>query len=135
MRFSGIPILYSEESLNLETLKSANHLYLGRSEAVLLYFRAIFELWKSSQMETDALEFITSLIALHQDIQLDEIAEELKNNPQVASKIYKKLSVRWSLIRKVIISFLAYLTQYVFSNIFKIELPTGKLLTFLQDHK
>ena len=50
-------------------------------------------------METDALEFITSLIALHQDIQLDEIAEELKNNPQVASKIYQKLSVRWSLIR------------------------------------
>ena len=43
-RFSGIPILYSEESLNLETLKSANHLYLGRLEAVLLYFRAIFEL-------------------------------------------------------------------------------------------
>ena len=40
---------------------------------------------KSSQMETDALEFITNLIAIHQEIQLDEIAEELKNNPQERS--------------------------------------------------
>ena len=36
-------------------------------------------------METDALEFITNLIAIHQEIQLDEIAEELKNNPQERS--------------------------------------------------
>lgn len=52
----------------------------------------------SSQMETDALGFITNLISQYQEIQLDEIAEELTNNPQI-------------------------------------ELPTGKLLTFLQDHR
>jgi hypothetical protein len=34
-------------------------------------------------METDALQFITSLISQQQEIHLDEIAEELTHNPQI----------------------------------------------------